>query len=216
MLKNFKILLPIVVASALVMSTATTIFAWEKDSGADCEQVFASIKNLTEVRNWDGYVKANGVDVVVVSGVVQPHDWVSISWTPTPGFTGSVEAYVRVLYPHGVTDDFTQIIDQIDCSGDDECDQEISCNTGGGDPSPSPSPSPEASASATPNTGGGDSNSGSGSGSNSDNNLSNSSPSDPQVLGETGSLSLFLATGGFGMVLLGLWQIKDKSLKSND
>lgn len=92
-------------------------------------------------------------------------------------------------------------------------------NTGGGSPTPTPSPSPSVSPSPSPTSGGG------GSSSSSDNNSSNSSNGGGQVAGAStagpnslaytgiGNLSALIA--GFGMILLGLWQVNVRTLKNS-
>ena len=128
-LNRFSIIMPVVAGIILVSSlTAQVVLAWQKDGGASCTRVFASIRNENQTRGWDGYVKANNVAQVSNSGTVSPNQWVTVSWTPNSGFVGNVEAYVRIKkYNSSQTDDYKKVTANLNCASS---------------PTPSPSPTP--------------------------------------------------------------------------
>lgn len=98
-----KLLIGIVIALG-VLWWAASVYGWEKDKGASCERVFASITNEEDTLTYDGFVKANGTEVASISGTAAPHEVVTVEWATTPGFTGTVEARVRLLNGRQVAD----------------------------------------------------------------------------------------------------------------
>lgn len=139
-IKYLKIFLPALTGLGLIAaSTLNIAFAWEKDGSADCSRVFAAIRNEGQTMSWDGYVKANNSIVVSDSGTAAPFEWKTISWTPSSGFEGNVEAVSRLKNSNGDVADYRRVRAELDCPS----------------PSPSPSPSPLPSPSPSPEPEGG-------------------------------------------------------------
>lgn len=105
----------IVVFIVIALAVVVGVSAWVKNSGADCQRVFASITNENDTLDYEGYVKENGNAVVTIAGTAAPHDVVTAEWTPTPNFTGTVEAYVALFDVNGRVADSTLITDVLAC-----------------------------------------------------------------------------------------------------
>ena len=119
-IRYLKIFLPALTGLGLVFASASnTAFAWQKDGGADCSRVFASIRNESQTMPWDGYVKANNSIVVSDSGTAAPYEWKTISWTPPSGFEGNVEAVSRLKKSNGDVADYTDAVGKCQVYGAD-------------------------------------------------------------------------------------------------
>lgn len=80
----------------LFLFVGRSAFAWTKDKGVSCDRVFASITNENDTLDYSGHVTANATQEATVSGTAQPHDVVTVEWTPPAGFSGHVETYVEL------------------------------------------------------------------------------------------------------------------------
>src|SRR3990172_2056443 len=111
-----KVMLWAIALAAIVSVIPVVVFAWPKDGGMSCNEVFAKIQNdQDDPVDWDGYVKANGQTVFEDSGTKDPGEWAEVSWNPPDGFSGEVEAFVRFIKPDGSTWDSMKVSGSLDC-----------------------------------------------------------------------------------------------------